>query len=508
MRRSFGAVLMAAVLGSFGCAEPVPCWYGALDYREGGVVEDPEQLEDFAGSCVVVLGSLTVRGGRIRELDGLEGVIGIHGSLRLKAEALTSTEGLSGLEYVERGVEVSGSASLEHLDFPKLQSIGGDLRLHELPRLYDLTGLEALADVGGMMVLQQLDAIATMTLPEVRAVGGGLVIAGNAQLEAVVEPDALVEIGHTLWITANPRLRSVAGFDALDRVGRFIKISENRRRSPLDTGKYELDPVPAPPPGTVNRIYVENNDRLSSVRGFSGLETLVPLPEIPTVLFVISNNQALTDLDAFSSLETAAAPQAGAPRARVWVYVTENPELRSLSGLPTVYAEAWIASELQIHDNPSLEDASAVSTSSFTTVELYDNPSLTSFEGLRLERLERLTIVNNDALVNLEGVSVRSAHSNGAMLYIADNDALTDIRTLLNAPQRGVLALTALDNRSLPQALASWVALATGAEYTKVAGNAGWVIADPCPFVEDGRCDERGPWPYCVAGTDEVDCAE
>ncbi len=504
-----GGVLAVCCLGA--CAEPRRCSYGAFDFRDGSVVEDPEQLYAYAGDCVVVLGNLTIAGDRISDLTGLEGVVAVHGTLRLQSQALTSTEALGSLEYVEDNLVVADAPSLEQIEIPALRSIGSDLRLGRLPRLRAFAGMPELVEVGRSVSLRELDAMSHLELAGIRAIAGDLYIENNGQLETVVELGALAEIGGYLRIRGNPRLTGVTGFNELDRVGGTIRIGNNstdgyRQRYP------ELNDLRPPRAGTVRSIRIDHNERLREIVGFGALErfwTGASASSSAKADITISDNEALESLEAFEGLRGTANSTPEVPvSTRLSVDVVGNLRLNRLPRFaPLDDAGGELRVYLTIENNGALQTLEDLSGWFFRGVDIRSNGALRSTDGLVLADATWLNIVGNDSLTSLGELRIEAGPS--LSISIVDNRELSDVTRLADTETRTHI-VSILSNAKLPQAQAVWVAGMLRGSWFKVAGNLGWLAADPCPWTEDSVCDEldTSTTRICAGGTDVVDCAQ
>ena len=505
--------MATAALGT-GCQEQERCWVATMDYREGVVIDEPAQLDAFSGRCVAIVGNLVVEGEKVFNLDGLEGVVAVHGSIRLRSPSLRSTSGLSGVEYVSRSVLVSDAPSLERFEMESLRSIGGDLSLARLPRLFDLDGTPELVEVGQSVALRELDALAEMNLPEIEVIGRNLYIENNPQLESVHEDGVLFEVGNYFRIRGNPRLRSVSGFNGLDRIGTNLRIGNNSRDGYRD--EYPtLDPRPRGQPGTVKSIRIDHNGPLEEVSGFESLQALWTSAAESTQAvssITVSDNASLAHLDAFSGLSGTRNPT---PDLSVWtsvfVFIEDNPALVRLPRFATLDArDGDVTVDLFVERNASLESLADFGRWQFSTVNLLDNAAFNSMSSIALYDSGSVRIIGNDSLKTLDGLAFARAATHGSRLTINDNDQLEDVTSLLRAANLSAYSVEILGNPSLPQAQAAWVAVAVGNRSGKVAANAGWLPADPCPFTEDFECDETQVHGerICQVGTDEVDCAQ
>jgi len=486
-----------------GCAES-ECWYGAFNYRDGATIDDDDAFADYADECIIVTGNLKITGG-VTDLSGLEGIVGIHGSLRLVGDTLGDTDGLSGLEYVVGDVVIAHSDSLDSVQLPRLRSVAGTLKFEELPRLNDLSGMPELVDVHKRVVFSRLDAVRRLDLPGFRTIGA-LVIEDNAHLEEIIASDTLFEIGGDLRVRGNPVLQRVQGFGGLDRVGGLFRIGANRLSS-YRKHHTTADLNPGPPPGTIRDVLIDRNDKLEEVVGFGALHRMAGEFDIllrSRASITITHNAVLARVDAFENVD-------GISNAGLWLYyvVSHNPEIVEIPRIAIrAVPEDHLFVELNVEDNlvlSSLLDLGGIAVDNAT---IRSNPALESLEGLTIKR--GLRLLSNDALTSIEGLSWVGPQD--LRIEIASNSALRSLAPLFGI-DKDVTSIRILNNPELPQSEAAFLTLALNPEVpslSKVAGNEGWVPMNPCAYVDDRECDELPGYAYaiCQPGTDEADCAE
>lgn len=492
--------LALAPLVSSGCVSTADeCWLSSYEVRPSATLTEPDEVAAYRGSCVVIDGSLEIRGGRIEHLRGLEGVVGISGDLVLASAALRKTEALQSLEFVQGDVRVAESASLEDIVMPALVSIGGNLGVARLPRLSNVDGLSALSEVVGDVSLSELDGLHGLVLPPLRTIGGHLRVDDNRQLQTLVEPDTLIEVGEQISVRRNQRLVSVEGFDALDRVTGGIHVTNNHvdRAFGVVYPDGEQGCAQRAKPGTAGGLRVAGNGPLEAVRGFGAIRALEGSSEYAcsgSSSLSVSWNEHLAEVDVLQGLRE---------REFGWVsvWMEHNNALRAVPAMD-------VRISLSLTDNPALTGLTELRGATITRLSLVDNPGLLSLEGLYVSgEWMHVQIVDDDALVSLDGLNFEVLNMVD-FFEIDDNDALADISALESLQGSEVGWVGVIGNPVLSQAAASWTVGHVSPWGSTVAANAGWIPPAECPWLDNGRCDERarGNSRLCRVGTDVLDC--
>lgn len=480
-------VLLAAALSTACRSDDQPCWYTSFDFRDGSAVETYEDLAEYDGECVVIAGTLTVRGREIGDLTGLEGVVGITGSLRLTAPSLASTNGMEGLEFVGGGVRVSDSYALERVTFPSLETIGDVLIMERLPRLVTLDGFPVLDEVGGDVTLRELDALTVARLPPWSYIGGSLRVEDNELLDSVLEPGTLFEIGSYLEISQNHRLRVVDGFGSLQWLRDDIRIVATDWDPSPSSPFHPPTTTRAPERGAVGDLIVTGTRSLEEVTGFEQIHA--------TKSVSIKSNERLRRVVGF-------ATQAGDEQVLSDLWVHDNPELSQLPALTGTIGY------MTLENNDSLTSLADLEDARVHRVDLEANAGLRSLAGLNLaDGWQELCIVDNEALENLHGLGIAPPGAWWGGLRVLRNGTLSDISALepmtVHPPTQAIIA----DNPRLPQPQAASLAERLGTMEGKAAGNLGWELPASCPW-EDGICDEHPVYGVvlCPEGSDQEDC--
>ncbi len=470
------------------------------------VVTTQGELAILAG-CTDIAGSLQITGD-ITDLTPLASLRRIVGSLYIDgigmAPELLSLAGLEGLESV-RSVELDNLQITSLEPFAGLTTLPGALKLHHLTQLESLAGLHNLTHVGGPLRITEayqlgdLKPLAGLTdLPD------ELMIADLPALTSLEGLHHIVHLGGRLSIDNCSQLADLDGLRGLQRVDDRLFLGQ----LPITTlhGLEALTEVGGPGGEPVQiSLYL-----LSELTSLDALA--IEWHEAHAIWIYRSH---ITNLGTFSGV-----PELGG------LALTEVDDLVDLTGLEslTVVHEA-----LDLRENASLGDIGALA-------------NLQSFGALNLERsiltdlpLPGLTQVNavrasdNAELIALSGLAGFTAigslvlEDNPKLVALPDlsaleevvgdfeirrNDALTTVDDLAAVTTVGG-NLRVVSNAELLQTEAvTWGESFAVGKTRKIVRNKGDVDppADPCPWFEDGECDEEGGTGACAPGTDGWDC--
>ena len=199
----------------------------------GVVIESEEDRDEFAErGCEALIGSLRVAATDIDDLNGLEDLRIVDGSLAIASSGLIGVAGLDALEVVTRDVELISNEELDSLQgLSSLREIQGGLTIADNATLDTLGGLEALELAENVLVaanprLNRADAFASLL---------GVVdftLAANDSVTIVSAP-GLEFLRGALSVTSNPSLDELV-FDQLGRVARDVSIVGNSVLSVVD----------------------------------------------------------------------------------------------------------------------------------------------------------------------------------------------------------------------------------------------------------------------------------
>ncbi|PHI20947.1 hypothetical protein CEQ90_04460 [Lewinellaceae bacterium SD302] len=187
----------------------------------------------------------------------------------------------------------------------------------------------------GNLVIQEAQPGAVTSLEGLSGlndVTGDVVIRRVRDLASLVGLDNLQRIGGELNIQGNPRLTNFNGLGSLTSVGSQTIIANNVNLSDL-SGLESLTIING-------SLYLRRNVKLSRLNGLASLTSIVGD-------LVISGNPTLLSLDGLASLTNI-----GTTSPRAQLQITDNPSLQDLSGLGQLNFSAL--TYLEITNCPSL----------------------------------------------------------------------------------------------------------------------------------------------------------
>lgn len=283
------------------------------------------------GPCDLV-GSLTVSGPDIANLQGLRELVASNGNVTIRNNPeLPTLEGLESFVSVGGSLELTDNASLARLSgVTALEYVGQRLRIARNAQLEHLFGLSALRTVRSFVVIEQNGSLADLqglgSLEEALTFN----VVGNARLQSLRGVDSLNGHNLILRIFDNPELRNLEGLEHIAELrGLFLQGGS------LD----DLDGLSG-----LRAIDWEFIIQLSgSLRSLDGLDVL---ERVGTVWFV--GNAALTNVDALHRVSQLDD-----------LIIRSNPSLLHLDGLSALVG---VAGDVKILDNASLGSCGALAT--------------------------------------------------------------------------------------------------------------------------------------------------
>ena len=344
----------------------------------------------------------------LRNLDGLQDVTGIEGSLRIAFnDQLTSLSGLDNLESIEDSLTVQNNDALQTLEgLGSLRSVGGNFTMRSLPQLVSLSSLQNLVEIGGnLSILACWDLVTLDGLESLTRIGGSLEITANGLLLEIAALSGLTEIGSDLQLGAglragNPSLVSIEGLTNLTRIGGELILYYNEALASLE---------PLGNLTSINGFQLVGNDAVTS---------LEPLRHLFTELegsLVVSGNDGLSNFDVFGDLDRLggtlslggpALTQLNFPILEIVggdLRIGGTVELLDLQGLESL---TTIGGELSISGTEGLISLDGLANlQSLGRLWLSGNNSLSDIQALRnLQSLSGLRIFRNPSLTDLTGL--------------------------------------------------------------------------------------------------------
>lgn len=452
----------------------------------GGLTQ--AEIDALAG-CEVIPGDLIV-GGSVTSLAPLAALREVGGSVRIgwfHEEAapvlpLASLAGLEGLEKIGGSLQIAWLPQLTSLaPLAGLTAVPAYLQLRVLPQVDSLAGLDNITTVGETLTLHAMPALADLggLASLTRAKGLSIFDIGVVDfqdLAALAELGEPAESSAPLWIGQNAQLTHLAGLEGVIWQGAFsVELSDN----PALVDVSALAGLAA-----VSTLKVSGNAALADLVGFEAVTEA-------TGTVTLMNNPALADLGGLANVQTAHGLVIGGQQA-----FTDLAALASLASSDGV----------EVADSNLVELGPLPALQAVRGLRIHDNPALVSLSGLAgVTSLWQLRMYHNDALTGLAGLSaVAQVETSVIVRENASLASLAGMAALTSVGER----LTVVDNPALPQADAlAWGAGIAAGEGQKIAANKDpGPPANPCPWTDDGECDEvTDGIGACVDGSDS-DC--
>jgi len=182
-------------------------------------------------ACVEFTTRLTI-GGNVSVLTGASVIRTVEGDLNIESTALTSTEGLSGLERVTGNLNIRNASNLDRIRFAALTRVGG-LTLSSISGEPSVN-FAVLDAIDNNLVVENT-GLEFFTANALTRVGGRILFTNNSRLRSV-NLDSLRTVGDDIGVTNHPELCSEvfpAIVDALDTFGgSFTQANSNGNCGP------------------------------------------------------------------------------------------------------------------------------------------------------------------------------------------------------------------------------------------------------------------------------------
>jgi hypothetical protein len=262
---------------------------------EGIFFSQQNQINSFQTNypgCSRIEGDLTLSGYNITNLNGLNALTSIGGSLKIECnEALTSLNGLENLTSIGEDLYLVGNLIITNMSgLQNLSYIGRDFQLSNNVAISSLTGMEGLTTIGGNLWIDNNNLLTNMMgLTHLTSIGNFVRIYANNTLENLTGLGELTSIGGNLIIggcdhmggLGNPTLTGLTGLQHLTSINGILEIGYNTTLTSLEG----LDNIDA---ASVSRLYIYNNDDLSDC----AVQSICDFLAKPNGTIVIENNNS------------------------------------------------------------------------------------------------------------------------------------------------------------------------------------------------------------------------
>lgn len=307
----------------------------------------------------------------LEDLDGLSNLQVIGGTLYIGKypfispslngnSNLTSIQGLSNITHIGGNLEIGDNESLLDLNgLQNLESIDGELYLFNC-KFQDLNHLNNLTSIGSDLRLENNPSLSDLNgLGSLTAIGGNCKIYNNDALINIDDLNNLISIEGVINLQYNDNLLNIDNtFDGLASVeGLYISHSYFTSFNMLNNLN------------TIGYIRIYDNDQLTSIQGFSSLNTI-------NSILTISGCDILTSITGFQNLSSVEHLMLGADIGSNF----DLPDLSDISGFSNLIT---INGDLEI-ERTSLTNLTPLSNvnSVLGDVLITYNNSLSNFCGL------------------------------------------------------------------------------------------------------------------------------
>ena len=445
---------------------------------EGITFTTHEEIDSFQinyPNCTEIAGNITISGENITNLNGLDVVTSIGGSLWINNnDSLTSLTGMDNLTSIGGTLSIIGYYPLNSLSgLDNLTTINRsliigcydeDIGVGNLS-LSSLAGLENLTTIGGNLSISGNWVLTSLTgLNNVISIGEDFNVNNNA-LTNLTGLNNVISIGEDLEIYDNNALACLTGLENVTTISGYLKINNNDAQTSL-TGLENIDA------GSITNLYIQGNASLSTCEVQSICNYLVS----PNGTFGINNNASgcnspqevhyacmalhcLPNGITFTSQAQIDDFHANYPTCievdgDVEIHGNDITNLNGLNVLTAIWGNLSIG--ISSPGNPALTSLTGLDNVTYIggNLLIWDNDVLTNLTGLEgLDSIENeFRILDNDALINLEGMEGLTSigdfeiHYNNALMSLTGLDGLTSTESLSIMGNDALTSLTGLGN--------------------------------------------------------------
>jgi len=234
-----------------------------------------QQLDNFKiqnPGCKTILGSVTITGADITNLNGLSNITRVIGDVTIvNNPTLPNMNGLGALTDINGRLTINNNSLLSNVD-----GLGALTNIHDG---IDIDRNQSLTDLSGLQSLSYVNSY--------------LRVVYNPVLTSIEVFNKITSVADFLSVGANPMLESLSGLRNITTAS-SVSIALNDKLLNLD-GLKSLTK-------TTGYLYIGNNPLLTNLEGLNKLKVIGEYLNI-------FNNDALTSLAGLDSLESAAKIQ-------------------------------------------------------------------------------------------------------------------------------------------------------------------------------------------------------
>lgn len=225
------------------------------------LISGNESLINLSGldSLKTIGNNLFLYFNRLSNLSGLGSISCIQGFLSIIGnDSLNNLQGLNNLKYINKELTVISNTELINMTgLDSLEYIGGGLLIAHNPMLKSLIGLNSLTYIGNSLSIWFNPELKNLIGLGSLSHSGVVSIKNNSSLKSLDGLEMLKEIRSSLLIQSNDSLEDLNGLLSVKSIGGSLKIEDNimlKSLSGIDNIKSY----------TIDDLYIENNDSLSS----------------------------------------------------------------------------------------------------------------------------------------------------------------------------------------------------------------------------------------------------
>jgi regulation of enolase protein 1 (concanavalin A-like superfamily) len=344
----------------------------------------------------------------LNDLDGLHNLTSVGGLLFVENNnALTSIASLNSLNTIGQIIIRFNPLLTSILGFGSLATVNNNLSITDNP---------ALAIISGFNALSTIDIID---------------ITNNALLTSIPDFGSLTTVNNLLNINNNTALVTISGFNALNTVGNTLVIKNNAMLASISG--FGSPGAAASNNVVGGAIQCFNNPSLMSITGFNNFTSTVND-------VAIFDNQTLSTISGFSNLNSVNT-----------LFIKGNPALVTPPGLDNIS----MVNNIEIRSNNALTSLSTLNNLSTISgnVTIVDNSNLAACNSTWLCNVINNTSINFNITNNATGCNSKAEVSNSctpALMAICKNATVS-----LNANGQASIQVADVNNGSVGATMAT-----------------------------------------------------
>ena len=269
--------------------DPVQCLFNGITFN------NQAEIDAFArdyNCCNEIMGTVTISGADIENLNGLTHLQRIQGTLQLfENPQLDDINGLTNLMYIG-GLRIRGNTSLQNTGtaFSQLTDIAYSIEIENNPVLQGIDLKHVPTEPLQQILIRDNSALHTLSLPDnLTTVNGSFVLSGNPALSTFDGLSALESVGGTFRIQET-LISDFPFLSNLNYIGYSIEFNNNANLEKIDFSGVATT--------SMQQIIIDNNPALADVHLPNGVENV-----LGNILLL---QNPISTLRGFANLQSAA----------------------------------------------------------------------------------------------------------------------------------------------------------------------------------------------------------